>query len=301
MSVIPIVLGITCALGGVLLLASAGPKRSRLNTRIAPLIVDVSPHARILVERERERTQSRWTIHRISSWLVEHSGVRLAAFGLLCQRAGIAGGAQTAIGEIMLLSCAGGVVGILCSAVSTAPGVLRGIFPVALAAAGGWVRVVGIRMAARKHQQRVLRELPTALEFLALCVTAGESLPDALTRLSRFEGNEFCRELREVARRTELGEPLAGALERLRVDVGLPQTDRLVDQLISTLIRGTSIAPVLTAHAQDQRVQLKHDLLELGGRKEVAMLIPLVFLILPVTVLFAVWPGLIAFSNGFTQ
>jgi tight adherence protein C len=37
-------------------------------------------------------------------------------------------------------------------------------------------------------------------------------------------------------------------------------------------------------------------LLEAGGRKEIAMMVPVVFLVLPVTVLFALFPGFIGFS-----
>ena len=37
--------------------------------------------------------------------------------------------------------------------------------------------------------------------------------------------------------------------------------------------------------------QIRRALLEAGGKKEIAMMIPIVFLILPVTVLFAVYPG----------
>jgi tight adherence protein C len=37
---------------------------------------------------------------------------------------------------------------------------------------------------------------------------------------------------------------------------------------------------------------------ESAGRNEVMMLIPLVFLILPVTIAFAVFPGLIAIQSG---
>ena len=38
-------------------------------------------------------------------------------------------------------------------------------------------------------------------------------------------------------------------------------------------------------------------MLETAGRKEVAMLVPLVFLILPVTVAFAVWPGIVVLQT----
>jgi len=39
--------------------------------------------------------------------------------------------------------------------------------------------------------------------------------------------------------------------------------------------------------------QSKRALLEAGGRKELQMMVPVVFMILPVTVLFALYPGLL--------
>ena len=56
--------------------------------------------------------------------------------------------------------------------------------------------------------------------------------------------------------------------------------------------RGTPLAEVLRAQAQDVREEGRRALMEAGGRKEIAMMVPVVFLILPVTVLFAVFPGL---------
>jgi tight adherence protein C len=39
--------------------------------------------------------------------------------------------------------------------------------------------------------------------------------------------------------------------------------------------------------------------MEAGGRKEVVMLVPVVFLILPITVVFAVYPSLATLRVGF--
>ena len=50
----------------------------------------------------------------------------------------------------------------------------------------------------------------------------------------------------------------------------------------------------MRAQAQDARDAAKQELIELGGRRELAMMVPVVFLVLPVTILFAVWPGLSA-------
>lgn len=63
-----------------------------------------------------------------------------------------------------------------------------------------------------------------------------------------------------------------------------------------TLERGTPLAEVLRAQAVDVREAGKRALLEAGGRKEIAMMVPVVFLVLPVTVLFALFPGFFGFS-----
>jgi len=42
----------------------------------------------------------------------------------------------------------------------------------------------------------------------------------------------------------------------------------------------------------------KRDLMESAGKKEIGMMVPLVFGVLPLTVIFAVFPGLAAISLG---
>ena len=42
----------------------------------------------------------------------------------------------------------------------------------------------------------------------------------------------------------------------------------------------------------------KRALIESAGRKEIAMLVPLVFMILPLSVLFAVFPGILMLRLG---
>ena len=59
-----------------------------------------------------------------------------------------------------------------------------------------------------------------------------------------------------------------------------------------------ALAEVLRAQAQDARRDAKRRLLVVAGRKEVAMLFPLVFLILPVTIVFAVFPGIVVLELG---
>jgi tight adherence protein C len=72
----------------------------------------------------------------------------------------------------------------------------------------------------------------------------------------------------------------------------IPGLSGFVDGVVVALERGTPLGDVLRAQAQDARVLSRRRLMEAGGRREIAMMIPVVFLILPVTVLFAVYPGL---------
>ena len=73
--------------------------------------------------------------------------------------------------------------------------------------------------------------------------------------------------------------------------IGLASVQRLVDALLVALERGTPLAEVLRAQAMDARAADRRRLMELAGRKDVLMLVPIVFLVLPSVVLVAVYPG----------
>ena len=72
---------------------------------------------------------------------------------------------------------------------------------------------------------------------------------------------------------------------------GAPILARFVDGIVIAVERGTPFADVLRAQAQDVREAGRRLVMEAGGKKEIAMMVPVVFLVLPITVLFAVYPG----------
>jgi tight adherence protein C len=85
---------------------------------------------------------------------------------------------------------------------------------------------------------------------------------------------------------------LVDALAGLATRTTLPSLARFVDGIAVAIERGTPLAEVLRAQAQDVRELSRRRLMEVSGRKEIAMMVPVVFVILPVTILFAVYPGL---------
>ncbi|HEV2890568.1 MAG TPA: type II secretion system F family protein [Frankiaceae bacterium] len=142
-----------------------------------------------------------------------------------------------------------------------------------------------------KREQTMLAEFPTIAELLALAVTAGEGPVGALERVTRISRGELAAELRNALNDAKAGASLIVALEGIANRTSLPALARFVDGVAIAVERGTPLADVLRAQAVDVREAGKRALLESGGRKEIAMLVPVVFLVLPATVVFALFPG----------
>ena len=141
------------------------------------------------------------------------------------------------------------------------------------------------------REARMLEEFPTIAELLALAVTAGEGPVGALERVTRISAGELSRELGRALADARAGASLVQALEGIAHRTSLGPLARFVDGVATAIERGTPLAEVLRAQAVDVREAGKRQLLESAGRREIAMMVPVVFLVLPITVLFALFPG----------
>jgi tight adherence protein C len=148
----------------------------------------------------------------------------------------------------------------------------------------------------RARERRILAELPTVAELLALAVAAGESPVAALDRVVRRSGGDLSADLGRVLAAVRTGEPVAAAFDRMAATSGLPLVARFAQGVAVAVERGTPLADVLHAQAADVREAGRRELIETAARKEVLMMVPVVFLVMPVTVLFAFWPGVIGLS-----
>ncbi|MFN8045939.1 MAG: type II secretion system F family protein [Dermatophilaceae bacterium] len=160
-----------------------------------------------------------------------------------------------------------------------------------------WDQLLSRRASAR--EERMLTEFPTIAEFLALAVGAGEGAVGALDRVCRLSHGELAGELRRCLADARAGASLPTALGGLADRTGLPSLARFVDGIVVAVERGTPLADVLRAQAQDVREGGRRALIESAGRKEIAMMVPVVFLVLPTTVVFALFPGLSFFDFSF--
>jgi tight adherence protein C len=300
-----VLLGGALALG-VLGVLSALPRWGAvpLDRRIAPYLRDVVPDeslpAGILPRAGVMPLQSRrlWDRVRVVFERVIGGGdalaQRLAQAGL-AQTPAAFRGRQLAWGIGGLVAGALVVVAIAISGRMSPPAVL-----LPLIAGAGAVVAYDMQLTARANARRarLAEELPTTLEFLALCLSAGESLLDALRRVSGIGTGQLTQELRQSVLAVHTGSPLADALGETSTRLQLPGLSRAVDQIVAALEHGAPLAAVLHSQAADARDEAKRVLIEQAGRKEITMLLPLVFLILPMSVLFAVYPGLFILRLG---
>lgn len=158
---------------------------------------------------------------------------------------------------------------------------------------GGWIACDWwLGRAIRRRRESVARQLPLLTDLVALAVSAGAGPVDALDAAARSLGEPIAGEVARATDAIRSGVTVDAALRSLARDVSLPSLDRFVDAMLVALETGSPLAEVARAQAADVRVDERRRLVELAGRRDVAMLVPIVFLVLPSVVLVAVYPGL---------
>ncbi|WP_210648898.1 type II secretion system F family protein [Nocardioides sp. SYSU D00065] len=158
---------------------------------------------------------------------------------------------------------------------------------------GVFLRDNRLSTQVKNRERQVLIEFPTIAELLALSVAAGESPVSALDRVVRRSHGALSEDLAGVLARIRTGEPVGTAFESLARATGLPIVARFATGITVAMERGTPLADVLHAQAADVREAGRRLLIETAARKEIAMMAPVVFFVLPVTILFAFYPGVL--------
>lgn len=295
-------LGLATAVGLLVAVLALPPlRRPTLEDRVAPYLRDTAQRSRLLATS----TGSGLAAGVLGPTLARAAvGIdRLVGGRRSVQRRLAALGSDRTVEDIRLEQVLWGGAGLLAGLVLSAI-YAAGLGRVSVLAAGALslggvlggvlARDWWLSAQVRRREERIVQEFPVVAELLALAVTAGEGPVGALERVCRLSGGELARELSGALARARSGTTLVRALEELAERTSVEPLSRFVEGVVIAIERGTPLADVLRAQAGDVRAAGKRALLESGGRKEVAMMAPVVFLILPVTVLFALFPGLIS-------
>jgi tight adherence protein C len=302
------ILGLTGGAGATLAVSRLPMlRRPSLEDRVEPYLRDTTRPSRLLVE-SRTRTPFP-TLERLLApvladavrildrWVGGSASVRrrldqlgdratleeFRAEQLVWGGLGLAAG----LGLVLVVEARGGAHPVALALVVLACGVL-----------GILLRDRSLTRQVREREQRMLLEFPTIAELLALSVAAGEGASGALERVTARSSGALAEELARALADTRSGAPLLVALERLAERTSLPDLRRFVDGIVIAVERGTPLTDVLRAQAVDVREAGRRRLIESGGRREIAMMVPVVFFLLPLTVVFALFPGFYGLSLG---
>lgn len=158
----------------------------------------------------------------------------------------------------------------------------------------GWVMYSLLQNKTKKRQQIIDQQLASSLELLAFSVAAGEPIILAIERVANLCSGVLAEILGEIPQRLIHGATIASALNQATEMSSSASFDRSIRAIQIALDRGTPIAGVLRAQAAQARSVNQQQLLQLAGKKEAAMMVPVVFLILPMIVFIALYPGLSA-------
>lgn len=143
-----------------------------------------------------------------------------------------------------------------------------------------------------KLQREQLFEMPDLIDLLAVALSSGESLYDGLSRVASRSSGIVATDLNRVLLGVQLGGSLPSELVAWSARANSRQVSELCTKLQLALQRGTPLADMLADQAGTLRAEAQQVISKKAGQNETRMLVPLIFLILPVTVLFAIYPSL---------
>jgi tight adherence protein C len=144
----------------------------------------------------------------------------------------------------------------------------------------------------RLHREHLESDFPAVIEMLTLSLSAGESPLMSMERISSTARGSLSREFARVISEVSEGAPFVEALDSMGRRVNSLLVRRFIDALVIAITRGAPVIDVLHSHAREARDFQRNRILAAASKAEISMMIPVVFLILPISILFALWPSL---------
>jgi len=144
-----------------------------------------------------------------------------------------------------------------------------------------------------------LMEIPDFCNVLWFLVSAGHNLEQALRiTVSRTSGY-LSAEFRQVIEKVDYGSVLQQELDLLASTAKSEPIRELATKLSVSIVNGSGLADQLAEFITSSSAKLRSKLLDKAAKSETKMMIPLVFIILPITVVFALYPSVVIIQESF--
>ncbi len=175
---------------------------------------------------------------------------------------------------------------------------------IAVAGVGYLLPDFGLQRVVKKRQKAIRKGLPDILDLLVICVEAGLSLDQALSRTaSELDAAhpELSDELNLVVLEQGAGAGRGEAWRHLADRTGVDSVRHLVTTIIQAEQFGTSIAKTLRVHSETLRLKRKQTLEEQAAKTSVKLVFPLVLFIFPSMMLVTLGPALISIAKNMPK
>jgi tight adherence protein C len=164
------------------------------------------------------------------------------------------------------------------------------------AAIGYYLPNAVLARAVEKRQLEIFENFPDALDLLTVCVEAGLSLDQALSKVSEeihVKSAILAEELQLVIMEMRGGFSKEKALRNLASRTGVEDVNTLVAMLVQAERFGTSIGASLRVHADGLRTKRRFRAEEAAAKIALKLLFPLIFFIFPTLLLVLMGPAFI--------
>jgi tight adherence protein C len=155
-----------------------------------------------------------------------------------------------------------------------------------------------VRKRMQKRQADVQRALPTALDLITVCMEAGLSFDSGLAKVVEKTRGTLSDEFGRVLTEMQMGKARRDALRDMAKRLYTRDVTSFVAAIVQADQMGMTLGPVMRAQADDVRMRRRQRAEEQAMKAPVKMLFPLMFCILPATILVVLGPGLVTL---FTQ
>lgn len=168
------------------------------------------------------------------------------------------------------------------------------IFPAFVAA----VSLIIFRQRKDAHLQtkiaeQITLELPQVIQTICLLIAAGISPIKALQIISQGSNSNVALEFKKVLTDVSNGMSAISALDRSLTRAPNGEMRRFITSMVIAVERGSPLVPILISLVRDSQGEWRNQLLKRAGKAEIALMIPVVFLLLPLSVLFALFPSIL--------
>ncbi|MFC6238795.1 type II secretion system F family protein [Longivirga aurantiaca] len=175
------------------------------------------------------------------------------------------------------------------------------VLGIGLALLGFWVPNIVLYQTAYNRSERILKDLPDALDLLVISVESGLGFDAALSQVARNTEGPLAEEFFRVLQEMQLGTSRADSLRALGERSDVSDLRGFITAMVQADSFGIPVANVLRIQAREMRTRRSQRAEEAAQKVPVKILFPLIFCILPVLFIAILGPAVIQIADAFSE